>query len=233
MFKALAKSAFVGQIISLLIGGYIRLVHATTRVHIDGLEHYEAAAAHGKGVILAFWHGRLMMVPAVRQLTERRIYMLISANRDGEIIANAVRSFDIDFIRGSAANPKKPGKDKRGASAIAQMVAALKDGDLVGITPDGPRGPGEKVNLGVIKLAQLSGAPVLPISCSHSRGWFMNTWDRFFLAAPFSRGYFVANPAIHIPQENDAETVESARSALENALNAVTERVDMLAGRLK
>ncbi len=231
MFKSLAKSAIGAQIASLLIGGYIRLVHATTRWHADGLDNFEAAAAEGKGVILAFWHGRLMMTPTARQVTDKRIYMLVSANRDGEIIANAVRSFDINFIRGSAANPKKPEKDKRGASAIAQMLAALKDTDVVGITPDGPRGPREHVNLGIIKLAQMSGAPIIPMSCSLTRGHFMSTWDRFFLAAPFSKGYFAAGPAIHVPAENDAKTVESARSTLENALNAVTEMVDTQAGR--
>ena len=108
---------------------------------------------------MAFWHGRLMMAPMVRRQTDRRVFMLISNHRDGEIIANGVKSFGVEFIRGSTADPKKPEKNKNGASAIAQMiVCAFKGGNIVGITPDGPRGPGERSQKGVIRLAQMSGA---------------------------------------------------------------------------
>jgi lysophospholipid acyltransferase (LPLAT)-like uncharacterized protein len=231
MLKRLAKSAAAAQLASLLIGAYIRLVHATSRWDFVGRDHFDNAAAGGQGVILAFWHGRLMMASTVRSQTDKRVFMLISAHRDGEIIAKGVHSFGVEFIRGSAANPKKPGKNKGGASAIAQMIAVLKSGHVVGVTPDGPRGPGERVQKGIIRLAQMSGAPIVPAAYSVSRGPQMKTWDRFLLALPFSRGVYVAGPAIEIPKENDAETVETARRTVENALLDVTQRADALVGR--
>ncbi len=231
MLKRIAKSAFAARLASVAIGAYIRLVHATSRWTFSGREHFEAAAAEGKGVILAFWHGRLLMVPTVRGETNSRVFMLISAHRDGEIIARGVSSFGVEFIRGSAANPKKPGKNKSGASAIAQIAAALKQGHVVGVTPDGPRGPGEKVQKGVIRLAQMTGAPILPAAYSVSRGKRLKTWDRFLLAAPFSKGVYAAGPPVKIPPENDPETVETARQTVENALLRVTQQADALAGR--
>jgi lysophospholipid acyltransferase (LPLAT)-like uncharacterized protein len=231
MIKKLLKSEFAARTASLFIRFYIRLVEVTCRWKFIGREHFDAADAKGKGVIIAFWHGRLLMAPIIRKESGKRVFMLISANRDGEIIAQGVRKFGVEFIRGSAANPDKPGKNKSGASAIAQMIAALNDGAIVGFTPDGPRGPGEKVKSGVIRLSQMSGAPILPAAYSTSGGSQLNTWDRFLLAAPFSRGVFVAGPAIEAPKDNSLEAVETARRRLENALLEVTREADVLVGR--
>lgn len=229
MIKRLAKSAFVMRLAAFLIGFYIRLVHATSRWTMSGFENFENAAKEGDGVILAFWHGRLLMAPTVRRETDRRVFMLISAHRDGEIIAKGVKGFGVEFIRGSASNKDKPGKEKRGASAIAQMVAALEAGNVVGFTPDGPTGPGEKVKPGVIRLAQLSGAPIIPAAYSVSRGKHLKTWDRFLLAAPFSKGYYHAGPAIRVPADASDEEREQLRREVEKALRAVTDHVDALA----
>ena len=231
MLKRFWKSEIAGKVASALIGGYIRLVHTTSRWDFVGKDNFDAAAAKNRGVILAFWHGRLLMAPTVRSETDRRVFMLISAHRDGEIIANGVRGFGVEFIRGSAANPKKPSKNKSGAPALVQMTAALKKGHVVGVTPDGPRGPGETVNKGVIRLAQMTGAPIVPAAYSASRGRRLGTWDRFLLAAPFSKGVYVAEPAISVPAENDAKALESARRSVENALIEATRKADALVGR--
>lgn len=231
MFKRLAKSEFAARTAAFLIGAYIRLVYGTAGGKIIKKDHLDAAVAAGKGVILIFWHGRMLLSPTVRHVVGRRFFMLISIHRDGEIIANAVKPFDVEFIRGSAANPKKPDLDKGGGSATAQMCAALRDGDVVGITPDGPRGPAEKVQPGLIKLAQLSGAPIVPAGFSSSRGPRLKTWDRFLLSAPFSCCAYVAGPAIWVAPENDPETVERERRKVENALKSVTRQADELAGR--
>lgn len=231
MLKRLLKSPFALRAASAMIGLYIRLVQATSRWTLVGLEHFDAAAAEEKGVVLAFWHGRLLMAAAARRETGRPVYMLISAHRDGEIIARGVAGFGIRFIRGSAANPKKPGRNKSGASAIAQMLAALKEGSVVGFTPDGPKGPAERVKPGVIRLAQMSGAPIIPAASSASRGKRLSTWDGFLLAAPFSKGYYVAGAPIRVPADADAETLERLRQELEAALGAVTDEADSRAGR--
>ena len=231
MIKSFLKSAFAAHAAAFLIGSYIRLVYWTTRWTIVDRENFDNAEAEGRGVIFAFWHGRLMMSPKLRDETHRRVFMLISAHRDGEIIANAVKSFGVEFIRGSAANPKKPGENKHGASAVAQILSALEAGDVVGVTPDGPRGPGERVKNGTIKLAQLSGSPIVPAGISLSRGKRLSTWDGFLLAAPFSRGFYVAGPAIEVGPESDPEALETARLKLENALIDITRKADELAGR--
>lgn len=231
-FKQLLKSGLAGRLASTLVTLYIRLVFATSRWSLIGREPIDALLASGEGFIVAFWHQRLLMGAVLRRQTDRTVYMLISANRDGEIIARGVAPFGIEFIRGSAANPKKRDKDKGGAPALAQMIAALKDGHIVGVTPDGPRGPSRRAQAGVVRLAQLSGAPIITGAFSTSRALRLNTWDRFFLALPFSRGVFVGGgAAIRVARDATPETLEMARLQVEAALNKAADEADRLAGR--
>lgn len=231
LLKRLAASRVVGAIASALIAFYIWLVFGTSRWTYIGREHGERLQQEDEGFIVAFWHQRLLLGASVRRETERRVFMLISAHRDGEIIANAVRPFGIELIRGSAANPKKKFKEKSGAPALAQMIAALREGGVVGFTPDGPRGPQGVAQKGVIRLAQLSGAPILPAAYSTSPGRFLGTWDRFLLAFPFSRGCFVASPPIRVPRDATPEKIEEARQMLQNALTEAAARADAEVGQ--
>ena len=226
IFKNSLRSPFAVAIASWLITAYIRLVNRTTSWEMIGEAHLSAAEADSKGYILAFWHARLLMVPVVRPLTERPVYMLISTHRDGEIIARGVEPFGIRFVRGTAANPKKSFKEKSGAPALFQMIEALGEGGVIGMTPDGPRGPREQVQPGILRLAAKTGAKILPMAYATSRHRRLNTWDRFYLALPFSKGAFVALAPIEIGADPDAAAIVTAKTALESALAEAQETAD-------
>ncbi len=227
----LAACDFVGRVVSFVVGVYIRIVDRTTRWRDIGAELAEPLLEGPDGFIVAFWHERLVMAALLRRRTRKRVFMLVSAHRDGEIIANAVKGYGVEFIRGSAANPRKKSKEKGGASAIVDMVSAIKDGHVVCLTPDGPRGPSRKAQAGLIKLAQMSGAPILPSTNAVSRSWRLKTWDRLFLPAPFSRGCFAVTAPIAVPKEATPEMAEAARLRLEAALNEISGVADVYVGR--
>ncbi|HXI87539.1 MAG TPA: lysophospholipid acyltransferase family protein [Parvularculaceae bacterium] len=219
LLKRAAQSRLAARAASFAIGAYIRFVDVTSSWRVVERDLADPVLDAPGGVILAFWHQRLLMSALMRRETKKRVVMLISQHRDGEIIAGAVKGYGLEFIRGSAADPRKKSKEKGGASAIAQMIAALEEGALVGMTPDGPRGPAQKVLPGIIRLAQLSGAPILPVSYSTSRGRHLRTWDRFFIACPFSRGVFAATAPIRVPADANAIQIAAAQKRLEEALN--------------
>ena len=221
--KRVLKSPAAGAAISAGIALYIRLVDLTSRRDFVGREHADALIASRKGFILAFWHARLLMGPIIRRETHRPVAMLISAHRDGELIAAAVRGFGIDMIRGSAADPKKPEKNKSGALAVAAMAEALERGVIVGMTPDGPRGPAEVAKIGAVRLAAMTGAPILPAGYAARGAMRLDTWDRFVLTAPFSRMAFAARPAIHVERNADAGALEAARLRLEDAIKGAVD----------
>lgn len=197
------------------------LLRWTLRLQMVGREWAEAFhAREGQPVIFAFWHGRLLMMPF--SWPGRPVTVLVSQHADGEVISRLLRCFRIRSVRGSTF---------RGAyGGLRAMLRAYREGSHLAIAPDGPRGPRERVQLGVIELAGRTGAPVIPIGFGASGGWFLPTWDHFFVPRPFAGGIFVFGEALFVPPEADRAAMEAARVELERRLNAVTAAADT-AGR--
>ena len=133
---------------------YIRFVYLTNRWTVEGGEIPRRLRDSGQSFILAFWHGRLLMIPMAWQRLAP-MHMLISAHRDGRIIADAVTYFGVNSIAGSTR--------RGGSAALRQMLKQLAAGDCVGITPDGPRGPAMRASIGIVNVARLARVPIVPV----------------------------------------------------------------------
>ena len=223
MLKRLLKSDGLRRVLCWLGSLYIRLVHATGRWQVIGGDAARAHWAAGRPFILCFWHGRILMMPHCWP-RDRDIHMLISQHRDGQIIARTVGHFGIKTVAGSSS--------RGGAQALRAMVKALKAGDCVGITPDGPRGPRMQASDGAVALARLSGVPIIPATFGAARGKVVQSWDRFLIAWPFGRGVIVWGDPIEVARDADADQLNAARTRVEDALNAITAEADRLTGRV-
>jgi lysophospholipid acyltransferase (LPLAT)-like uncharacterized protein len=140
--------------------------------------------------------------------------MLISAHPDGRIIAGAMTYFGIETIAGSTR--------RGGSAALRTMLKRLQEGDCVGITPDGPRGPAMNVSVGIVNIARRARVPIVPITYATSRRRMLATWDRFHLALPFGRGVYLWGEPIEIAADLDETGLERARCLVE------TRMVDMV-----
>lgn len=223
MLKRILKSDGLRRALCWLGSLYIRLVHATGRWQVIGGDAARAHWAAGTPFILCFWHGRLLMMPHCWP-RDKAIHMLISQHRDGQIIARTVGHFGIKTVAGSSS--------KGGAQALRAMVKALKAGDCVGITPDGPRGPRMRATDGAVALARLSGAPIIPATFGAARGKVLQSWDRFLVAWPFGQGVIVWGDPIEVARDADADQMNMARMRVEDALNTITAEADRLTGRV-
>ena len=222
MFKKILKSDGAKAAVSFIAAGYIWLVYRTSRWQIVNGEAPHKMMSEGKPFILAFWHGRLLMMPISVQ-KKSKVNVMISHHGDGEIIARTIKHWGQDSIRGSAT--------KGASAAIKQMMKAIKRGEIAVITPDGPRGPRMRVQDGVVRLAALSGVPVFAVSYSTTRGKLLGSWDRFFVAAPFSRGVVAWGDAIEVPRRDDNGAFDNARLAIEDSLTSITQSADALCNR--
>jgi lysophospholipid acyltransferase (LPLAT)-like uncharacterized protein len=231
LFKRVAQSRAVRAALCWLISLYIRLVHATSRWQIIGEETPQRLWAEGRPFILAFWHGRLVMMPSCWR-TKMPMNMLISQHRDGEIISRTIAHFGLNSVRGSAGNPEKGGVKmaKGGALALRALARSAAAGEALGITPDGPRGPRMRASEGIVAIARLTGLPVLPAAYATSRRRVFNSWDRFILALPFSRGVIVWGEPVQVERNATPEDAERARQAIEDGLNRVTAEADRQVG---
>ncbi len=220
--KRLGRSRTVQRLVGLLASLYIRLVHLTGRWEHRNDAPLRALIASGAPLIVAFWHGRLLMIPALR-VRERPAVVLISQHRDGALIASAMPHFGIEAIRGSST--------RGGDAALRQLLRRIREGYAACITPDGPRGPRMRASAGIVHLARLSGAAIIPVTYGVSRRRVLKSWDRFIIALPFSRGVFCWGDPIRVPRNGSDADIEQARQALEETLNTLSETADRLCGQ--
>lgn len=219
--RRVVKSDGVQRLLAWLAAQYMKFVYLTTRWTVIRPPAFEAIRAAGGPFILCFWHNRLMIIrPGLPR--EVPVHMLISAHRDGLLISRAIAHFGVATIAGSTS--------RGGLGALREMQRLLRAGKVVGITPDGPRGPRMRAKPGAIKAAQLSGAPVLPATCAFSRCRVLGTWDRFCFAKPFGKALIIWGEPIRVPRDADAAALERLRLKLEDDLNAITQEADRRLG---
>jgi lysophospholipid acyltransferase (LPLAT)-like uncharacterized protein len=165
----------------------------------------------------ALWHNRLLIFPLVlrRFFPQRSGAALISASRDGDLLADAIRRFGYDVVRGSSS--------RMGASAILQLTQLLASGHDVVITPDGPRGPAYELGPGIIFLAQKSGTQVLPMNLEYSHCWRVGSWDRFIVPRAFSKVRVLISGPHRVRTTATPEEFESERRSLQDAMMALVE----------
>jgi lysophospholipid acyltransferase (LPLAT)-like uncharacterized protein len=166
----------------------------------------------------ALWHNRLLLLPSIlrRFFPERRGAALISASRDGALLADLVEHFGYEVVRGSSS--------RKGAVAILQLAEVLAAGKDVVITPDGPRGPAYELGPGIVFLAQQSGATVIPINIEYSSCWRLKSWDRFILPRPFSKVRAIFGPPHRVAETSTEIEFERERDQLHDAMMQLVER---------
>lgn len=137
----------------------IRFLYATMRITYVNFEWYRKHIKGGGRIILAFWHGRLMMMPYA--YPGKGITILVSSSRDGELVSRTVKGFGIESVRGSSTRGWFAG--------IKGLLKSVQDGRDVAITPDGPKGPCMKAQMGVVQIARATGLPIVPMSFGASK----------------------------------------------------------------
>ncbi len=161
-------------------------------------------------VIFCLWHNRLAISMIVHRRYPRKLAALVSASKDGALLAAVLGRFGVAQIRGSTS--------RRGPQALLELTNHAKRGYDLAVTPDGPRGPRYVVQHGVISLAQVTGLPIIPVTCNTRRKFCLGTWDRFQIPFPFSRCELTLNQPILVPRDADQAGREDRRSQLQSRL---------------
>jgi lysophospholipid acyltransferase (LPLAT)-like uncharacterized protein len=200
----------------------VRALGVTLAFTAAGLEPLRPLWAAGRPLIYAIWHGRILMAPWVSERLRRSdgarpVRVLASRSRDGELVTRFVRRFGLDAARGSSS--------RGGAPGFRALTRTLEGGADVVVVPDGPRGPSRRLQPGVVALAALTGAPVVPMGIAARPARRLGTWDEFLVPLPFARCSVVFGPAASIARGADRE---QARADLERALDDATAAADRM-----
>ena len=190
------KDRLLFALVGLLGPWLIRLLGVFCRYQVEGGERLDKAIGSGQGLIMAAWHGRMLL--PIYHLRNRNITSLVSFHRDGELITRVVTRLGYIIRRGS---PRKGGRE-----GFLTMSKDIREGRAVSIFPDGPTGPRYNLRDGVIHLSRLTGAPIFPLTFAAQPAWRVKSWDRFMIPKPFSRGIILVGDPIVVPREVKGDT---------------------------
>jgi len=207
------------RLVAALVYAFIRGLAATVRFKLNDESGYFSDVPQEK-VIFAIWHNRLALALILyhrfvaRRDRRRHMAAMVSASRDGGLLARILEHFKVQPVRGSSS--------RRGPQALRELVSWGEKGHDLAITPDGPRGPRYLVQEGVISAAQLTGLPIVPVSYLLNWKVRLRSWDGFQLPLPFTRCDVFTGPALRVPRSATEAERETLRTQLEEALRAIT-----------
>lgn len=229
MFKRLMRSSAMVAVIGWLIAAYMVIIKYTTRWEVEQFENIAPLIESREGLIVMTWHSRFLMLNSAWRKGYALPHVLISRSRDGAIVAQASRFLGLRTIRGSS---KKHGSDrvKGGAQASLEIVGALDRGGCIVITPDGPRGPRQRLGDGPLRLARLTGVKIIPCIFSVSRRKQFDSWDKFVLPLPFGRGKIIWGTPVSFSESADERLLQSQRLVLESEMNTLLVEADLAMG---
>lgn len=229
IIRSLFYSALIQNLICRFIVFYMWFVYISSKKKFINCDLYLEVAKQQKPLIIASWHNRLMMMPFIARFAIKkanknyRFITLASQHGDGQFVGRVMEAFGFHNIYGSSQNKRKK---SRGINlhSLREIVRGLKEGKAFGITPDGPRGPNQKINSEIIGIAKISGAAIMAASYSCSRFIQFNSWDRFKLPLPFATICFYCSDFIFVDREISKDEEILLKIKLEKELNLAQEK---------
>jgi hypothetical protein len=200
---------------------FIKTMGVTLRTRRKGLANLAAARRIKGNVIYAFWHGRLLPLSYLHR--NEGINVLVSTHQDGEYITRVIHGLGFETSRGSST--------RGGTAALRDLMATAARGADLAITPDGPRGPREQCQPGVIFLARKLGLPVVPVGVCFRPSMRLKSWDRFMIPLPFAGGVEVyGEPVRYADTKISGDSMKQDIKDLEMRMRSVTEEADSACG---
>jgi len=214
----------IARVLPAVAGAAVSVLGMTLSVRVVGMDPLRPLWQAGHPLIYGVWHARILMVPWLNARLRqgeavRRVTVLASRSRDGQLMADFAGRFGLAVVRGSSS--------RGGLEALRELVRALRGGDDVAMVPDGPRGPARRLQGGIVALAAATGAPIVPLGVAASPARRLGSWDRFMVPMPFARCGVAFGSLVEVKRHDDRE---DARARVERALTEATTAADALVG---
>jgi lysophospholipid acyltransferase (LPLAT)-like uncharacterized protein len=168
-----------------------RCLAFTLRIERHNHEALMRYKSDGKPYILSVWHACVLWTPFFHR--RHGIRALVSASRDGEIIARVVEATGNATVRGSSR--------RGGSKAFRQLLRLANEGNPICIVPDGPLGPAFESQGGVSTLSAKTDVVVIPFHYESARQWVAHgAWDKHRIPKPFSHIHLKYGEPFTIPR---------------------------------
>ena len=207
--KKLLKHFIVQQLLAFIAFIYIVFVKITSNIKYENIDSPKKYWQNKKPFILAFWHGQLMTFSYTWKIN-KKLNILASSHSDGRFGASIARYFKVNNI---------PISSDSNNLSLRPIFKILNSNNYIAITPDGPRGPKEKVSEGIIKIAKISKVPIIPVGFESSKNFCLKSWDSFLITLPFSKCRIVWGDSITIPENLEDKEIAIYKKLIEEKIN--------------
>lgn len=209
------KKGLLGKILVAILPALasvlFKIWFATCRVTEHKQVFWRAVQKDRGAIIATFWHFSIVFV--FYHLRHLNAAVLVSASADGEYIARFAERLNCSTVRGS--------RNRRGVSALKELIKKINQGENVGIVADGSQGPPLIVQAGSLLMSSKTGRPILPLTWSASRYLAIKSWDKTAVPLPFSRVELFYGEPLQVPPGADASQLEQYRKKLEDQMRAL------------
>jgi lysophospholipid acyltransferase (LPLAT)-like uncharacterized protein len=161
--------------------------------------------------VITFWHGKMWVF--IPFLGKKGVVALVSHSEDGEMISNLLKYFKYKLVRGSTS--------RGGSKALVKMIKNLKKGDIVAITPDGPKGPSRIFQKGALYLSAKAKVPIIPMNFISSNSYSFSSWDKFEIPYPFAKIKIIIGKKIIIDNKLDNKKIEKYSETIKNIMDSL------------
>jgi len=216
MEKSIPRVTWLHKLASLVGSAYLHLVDWTSFVEKDdhpAFLEYRRKRLRG---IYAFWHNSQVYLAYAHR--GEKVGIMVSLSKDGEYIAQVMNRLGLEAVRGSSS--------RGGEGAMRDVMDRLEQGAQVGFTPDGPRGPVQRIHPGVVLASQHTGSPIFPVTYSSRRKLVFRSWDKFYMPLPFTHIVVAHGRPFVIDKQTEPELAkETVRSALNDVNDSAAQLV--------
>jgi hypothetical protein len=176
---------------------------------VEAYKDFETAYQNKPPLIAVFWHNRIFLSSYVigKIWNDLDIVAMVSQSFDGEYIARAAQRLGCGIVRGSST--------RGGREASREMFDLLNQNLMVALTVDGPKGPKYKAKIGAVKLAEMSGFPIIPAMIECKNFWTINSWDKLQIPKPFTNAKVFVGKPIFVNEEE----IENKRKEMQKQLD--------------
>ncbi|MGB9735084.1 MAG: lysophospholipid acyltransferase family protein [bacterium] len=177
----------ITRILGWLIWCLTNLLSLTIRWVLIGNDRFNDVMSK-TAVVAVFWHGQFLALPYLNK--KKRVAIIISSSRDGDIAADVIKRYGFEVIRGSST--------RGGETATREAIKYIKNNYTIGLTGDGPKGPYHILKPGPVWFAQKMDIPIVPVTVNFKHYIQIKSWDKFLIPLPFTRGIVIYGEPVSV-----------------------------------
>ena len=203
----------------------VRLLWATYRTkEIIGADIADRVRHGDTQFAPCLWHGQLILCTRLaRDWVKNSGYkacFVVSPSVDGDVPSKLGEDLGARVIRGSS--------NSSGAKVLRDMKRSHNEGYSIFTAADGPTGPNKHFKEGVPLMARVLNVPMVPLAFAADRAWHLRRWDNFMIPKPFAKIVIAFGEPVIIPRGTPVRDLEPWRVKMENAVNSLTERSNLV-----